>query len=31
LNGTPDALRQHLQEFGVQTEVIALKPGESVS
>jgi L-ascorbate metabolism protein UlaG (beta-lactamase superfamily) len=31
LSGTPDQLREHLGEFGVQCEVIALKPGESVS
>jgi L-ascorbate metabolism protein UlaG (beta-lactamase superfamily) len=31
LNGTPEQLRQHAQEFGVHVEVIALKPGESVS
>jgi L-ascorbate metabolism protein UlaG (beta-lactamase superfamily) len=31
LTGTPEALRQHCQEFGVDVEVIALKPGESVS
>jgi L-ascorbate metabolism protein UlaG (beta-lactamase superfamily) len=31
LTGTPEALRQHCQEFGVNVEVIALKPGESVS
>lgn len=31
LKGTPDQLRQHLQEFGVDVEVIALKPGEGVS
>lgn len=31
LSGTPEALEQHLKEFGVDTRVIALKPGESVS
>ncbi len=31
LKGTPDQLRQHIQEFGVHTEVIALKPGESAT
>lgn len=31
LRGTPEALRQHAKEFGVQVEVIALNPGESVS
>lgn len=31
LTGTPEALRQHCQEFGVSTEVIALKPGETAS
>jgi L-ascorbate metabolism protein UlaG (beta-lactamase superfamily) len=31
LTGTPDELRRHAQEFGVNVEVIALKPGESVS
>jgi L-ascorbate metabolism protein UlaG (beta-lactamase superfamily) len=31
LKGTPEELRQHCKEFGAGTEVIALKPGESVS
>lgn len=31
LRGTPEALREHCKEFGVETEVIALQPGESVS
>ncbi len=31
LSGTPDALRQYVAEFGVDVEVIALAPGESVS
>jgi L-ascorbate metabolism protein UlaG (beta-lactamase superfamily) len=31
LKGTPEKLREHAQEFGVQVEIIALKPGESVS
>nr|WP_255603481.1 metal-dependent hydrolase [Oscillochloris sp. ZM17-4] len=31
LTGTPEALVTACQEFGVTTEVIALKPGESVS
>lgn len=31
LSGTPEQLREHAREFGVATEVIALKPGESVS
>jgi L-ascorbate metabolism protein UlaG (beta-lactamase superfamily) len=31
LKGTPDELRQYAKEFGVNVEVIALKPGESVS
>ena len=31
LTGTPEALRQHCQEFGVNVEVIGLDPGESVS
>jgi L-ascorbate metabolism protein UlaG (beta-lactamase superfamily) len=31
LKGTPDALRQHAKELGADVEVIALKPGESVS
>jgi L-ascorbate metabolism protein UlaG (beta-lactamase superfamily) len=31
LSGTPEQLREHLKEFGVTTEVIALKPGESAS
>lgn len=31
LAGTPEALREHLRAFDVSTEVIALKPGESVS
>jgi len=31
LHGTPEALSQHLQELNVDTEVIALRPGESVS
>lgn len=31
LHGTPEQLRQHIAEFGVHTEVIALKPGESVA
>lgn len=31
LTGTPEALIEHCREFGVTTEVIALKPGESVS
>lgn len=31
LKGTPEALREHLKEFNVDTEVIALKPGESAS
>ncbi len=31
LTGTPDELRRHVGEFGVEVEVIALAPGESVS
>jgi L-ascorbate metabolism protein UlaG (beta-lactamase superfamily) len=31
LKGTPDELRKYAQEFGVNVEVIDLKPGESVS
>jgi L-ascorbate metabolism protein UlaG (beta-lactamase superfamily) len=31
LTGTPEALRQYAEELGVNVEVIALKPGESVS
>lgn len=31
LAGTPEALVEHCKEFGVATQVIALKPGESVS
>lgn len=31
LTGTAEQLREHLAEFGVQTEVIALSPGESVA
>ncbi len=31
LSGTPEKLREHLQEFNVDTEVIALAPGESAS
>lgn len=31
LTGTPEALVAACREFGVQTEVIALKPGESVA
>jgi L-ascorbate metabolism protein UlaG (beta-lactamase superfamily) len=31
LKGRPDQLREHAKEFGVQVEVIGLKPGESVS
>ena len=31
LVGTPEALIEHCREFGVTTEIIALKPGESVS
>jgi L-ascorbate metabolism protein UlaG (beta-lactamase superfamily) len=31
LSGTPDQLREYLKEFGVETEVIALKPGEGIS
>lgn len=31
LTGTPEALRESCREFGVDTQVIALKPGESVS
>jgi L-ascorbate metabolism protein UlaG (beta-lactamase superfamily) len=31
LVGTPEALVEHCREFGVTTEVIVLKPGESVS
>jgi L-ascorbate metabolism protein UlaG (beta-lactamase superfamily) len=30
LSGTPDALREHCREFGVDVEVIAPAPGESV-
>ena len=30
LTGTPEALREHLLEFGVEAEVIVLKPGEAV-
>lgn len=30
LHGTPEALREHLNEFGVTCEVLAPKPGESV-
>jgi L-ascorbate metabolism protein UlaG (beta-lactamase superfamily) len=31
LSGTPEKLREHLEEFNVQCEVIDLKPGQSVS
>ena len=31
LTGTPDELRQYASEFGVNVEVIDIKPGESVS
>jgi L-ascorbate metabolism protein UlaG (beta-lactamase superfamily) len=31
LKGTPEQLREHAKEFGVQVDVIGLKPGESVS
>jgi L-ascorbate metabolism protein UlaG (beta-lactamase superfamily) len=31
LKGTPEQLREHAKEFGVDVEVIGLKPGESVS
>lgn len=31
LTGTPEKLREHLAEFGVSAEVLAIKPGESVS
>jgi L-ascorbate metabolism protein UlaG (beta-lactamase superfamily) len=31
LTGTPEALREHANEFGVDVEVLALQPGESVS
>lgn len=31
LHGTPDQLREHAQSFGVQTEIIALQPGESIN
>ncbi len=31
LTGTPDQLREHLKEFNVTAEVIALEPGQSVS
>ncbi|MEM8535182.1 MAG: MBL fold metallo-hydrolase, partial [Chloroflexota bacterium] len=31
LKGTPDQLREHIKEFGVDVEVIAPQPGESVS
>jgi L-ascorbate metabolism protein UlaG (beta-lactamase superfamily) len=31
LNGTPEALREHAREFGVDVEVLAIQPGESVS
>jgi L-ascorbate metabolism protein UlaG (beta-lactamase superfamily) len=30
LSGTPAALREHMNEFGVDAEVIALAPGESI-
>jgi L-ascorbate metabolism protein UlaG (beta-lactamase superfamily) len=31
LTGTPEQLQEHCNEFGVTTEIIVLKPGESVS
>lgn len=31
LTGTPEALEQHCKEFSLNTQVLALKPGESVS
>lgn len=31
LHGTPEQLREHAKAFGVQTEIIALKPGESIN
>jgi L-ascorbate metabolism protein UlaG (beta-lactamase superfamily) len=31
LHGTPEALREHLTEFGVVCDVVALRPGESIS
>lgn len=31
LTGTPEQLREHLAEFGVEAEVLVPKPGESVS
>lgn len=31
LTGTPDALREELKRLGVEAEVVALKPGESLS
>jgi L-ascorbate metabolism protein UlaG (beta-lactamase superfamily) len=31
LTGTPEALREELRKLGVATEVVALKPGESLS
>jgi L-ascorbate metabolism protein UlaG (beta-lactamase superfamily) len=31
LTGTPEALQEACKEFGVTTQIIALRPGESVS
>jgi L-ascorbate metabolism protein UlaG (beta-lactamase superfamily) len=31
LKGTPDQLREHCREFGVETEIVALQPGDRVS
>ena len=31
LTGTPDALREELQKLGVSAEVVALRPGETLS
>jgi L-ascorbate metabolism protein UlaG (beta-lactamase superfamily) len=30
LRGTPEQLREHCREFGVDVQIIAPKPGESV-
>jgi L-ascorbate metabolism protein UlaG (beta-lactamase superfamily) len=30
LTGTPDALREELQKLGVASEVVALRPGETL-
>ena len=31
LTGTPEALRAELNQLGVRTEVVALRPGEALS